>query len=48
MIEAQWIGVISAAIRDALDSRGIELTWSDTDAAAENVLVEIRLTKERP
>lgn len=33
---------ISAAIREALDAKGIEITWADTDAAAEAVMLEIR------
>jgi len=32
--------IISETIRDVLDERGIEITWSDTDAVAE-VLVEV-------
>ena len=32
---------ISQAIRDTLDARGTELTWSDTNAAAEAVIDEI-------
>lgn len=32
---------ISAAIRYALDDLGIELTWSDTDAAAAAVANEL-------
>lgn len=47
MNDTQWVGLISAAIREALDARGVELPWSDTDAAAENVVAAIREAKEQ-
>lgn len=47
MTDNMWEALISAAIREALDARGIELTWSDTAAAAENVIAAIREFKEK-
>lgn len=32
---------ISAAIREALDTEGVELSWHETDAAADAVMAEI-------
>lgn len=32
---------ISAAIREALDAEGVELTWHETDAAAEAAMALI-------